>query len=174
MEPALTAVVDTGGDESASARLREVEAIILANGGDSVPRKGQYYRTFLDHALVDERLTEEEEAKLDAVGQAFYPDDDQGQVDILRDYRTAIFVAMVNDNRLPVTDQPSILLKKGETAHLVEPAKLMKEVIHREFQGGSRGVSFRIDEGRVLSGPGTHEARWSRSADPSRFSTWAS
>ena len=41
-------------------------------------------------------------------------------------------IARINAGRLPVVEQPSIILKRGETAHLEVPAALMKEVVHRE------------------------------------------
>jgi hypothetical protein len=56
-------------------------------------------------------------------------------------------VARVNDGRMPQLDNPQILLKRGETAHLALAAQLLNEVVDREFRGGSRGVSFRIAPG---------------------------
>lgn len=147
LEPALTAVVQSSGDAAAVARLAEVETTIRESGGDPATRKGQYYRSVLDHALIDERLTAEEEQHLDRIGQALYSDDEAGWTTILRDYHTAIFVAMLNDGRLPEATDVSIVLKKNERAHLACEARILKEVIHREYQSGSRGYSFRIAKG---------------------------
>jgi hypothetical protein len=38
-------------------------------------------------------------------------------------------------------------LKRGEVLHLAGTAQLLKEVIQREYQAGSRGVSFRVMKG---------------------------
>jgi hypothetical protein len=85
---------------------------------------------------------------IDAVGSALYGDDEQeAQKAILAGYRSHLFIAMVNDGRLPETTDAPIVLKRGEVLHLAEKAALLKEVIQREFQAGSRGVSFRVMKG---------------------------
>jgi hypothetical protein len=58
-----------------------------------------------------------------------------------------LFVAMVNDGRLPDLSDGQIVLKRGELLHLEEPAALLKEVIQREWRSGSRGMSFRVMKG---------------------------
>ena len=58
---------------------------------------------------------------------------------------------MVNDGRLPTLTDARMVLKRGEIVHLAEPVKLLKEVIQREFQAGSHGMSFRVMKGGLVS-----------------------
>lgn len=43
--------------------------------------------------------------------------------------------------------QANILMQKGEVAHLECSCRLLEEVSHREYVGGSSGFSFRITKG---------------------------
>lgn len=58
-------------------------------------------------------------------------------------------VACVNDGRIPTLapEDCPLPLKRGEIAHAVVAAELLKEVVDREWQGRSSGVSFRIVRG---------------------------
>jgi hypothetical protein len=146
---ALDAVVAAEGESpEAVDRVRSLETAMAAGGLDSTGRKADFYRAYLDRALADEVLTADEEGVIDRVGRALYGAADEGaQLAVLADYRVSLFIAMVNDGRLPVMTSPRMVLKKNEVLHLEEPAALVKEVIHREFQAGSRGVSFRVMKG---------------------------
>jgi hypothetical protein len=148
-EAALAAVAQDGRSTGPAVdQLRTVERAIIASGGNVQARKAQFYRSFLDRALADEQLTLDEERHLEGVGSILFPaDQEQDMVAILREYRAQIFVAMVNDGRLPEISEPQMMPKKGEVVHLQEPAALLKEVIQREFRGGSRGMSFRVMKG---------------------------
>jgi hypothetical protein len=148
-DAALTAASQAGLSAGPAVdQLRTVERAIVASGGDIQARKGQFYRSFLDRALADEQLTLVEEQQLDAVASALFPADQEGaQLAILRDYQRQIFIAMVNGGRLPQVSEPQMMPRKGEVVHLQVPAALLKEVIQREFQGGSRGMSFRVMKG---------------------------
>ena len=148
-EAALTAAIQAGTpDEIEVERLRAVETAIAVNGGDASPRKAAYYRSYLDNALADEVLTAEEERTVDSVGNALYPEAErEAQRAVLADYRGPLFIAMVNDGRLPKMTEARMVLKRSEVLHLAEPAKLLKEVIQREFQAGSHGMSFRVMKG---------------------------
>jgi hypothetical protein len=58
-------------------------------------------------------------------------------------------MAQLNDGRLPELEpgQSHLMAKRGETIHLETGATLMKEVVDREFRGGSQGVSIPLGHG---------------------------
>lgn len=93
--------------------------------------------------MADDYLTEEEETRLLDEGAALGIDGESE----LRDVMPRLVVARVNDGRLPIVSQPSIMLKKDEVVHAEMEAGLLKEVKVREYQGGYRGFSFRIAKG---------------------------
>jgi hypothetical protein len=97
-------------------------------------------------ALADEILTADEEQQLANTARSL--GFDQARYSrVVAKFNDQMIVAQVNDGRMPVVSDPPIILKRGETAHLVLAAQLLKEVTEREFRGGSRGVSFRIAPG---------------------------
>lgn len=140
---ALEAVVC--GTEPATA-LVSLERAMSAGGRDPAVAKAAYLSRRIQDALVDEVLTQPEETALMRVAQLVYSDP-QAISAAFAPFWSQIIVARVNDGRLPVVEDATLVLKKGEQVHLEEPAELLKEVIHREFQGGSRGVSFRVAKG---------------------------
>ena len=99
-----------------------------------------------DRALADEVITRDEEARLERLAAAlgFTPEDVERAI---QEYRAPLFIAQVNDGRLPEFYSTRMMLKKGEVAHLETTAALLKEVQIKEYRGGSRGVSFRIAKG---------------------------
>ena len=96
--------------------------------------------------LADDQLTSAEEVSfLSALEKLGVTND---TIDALAPgARERLVVARVNDHRLPVVDDPHLLARPGEVVHLETNARLMKTVAVREFQGGSRGMSFRIMKG---------------------------
>lgn len=101
------------------------------------------FRNYIDKALEDDYLTEEEEARLSEIGEALGIDLDSE----LEGVMPRLVVARVNDGRLPTVSEPHVMLKKGEVVHAETNAALLKEVTVREFRGGYRGVSFRVAKG---------------------------
>ena len=134
-----------GGAASATA-LVPLELAMSAGGRDPAAAKAAYMSSRIQDALADEVLTQDEETALMKVAGLLYTDT-QAVAAAFSPYRAEIIIARVNDGRLPVVDGATLMLKKGEEVHLEEPATLIKEVIRREFQGGSRGVSFRVTKG---------------------------
>lgn len=103
-------------------------------------------RWYLQKALEDDYLTEEEEQRMSAIAGALGID--QAAFDAkFDDMKPQLVVARVNDGRLPELPNPQIILKKNEVAHISANASLIKEVAVREYQGGYRGASFRIAKG---------------------------
>ena len=99
-----------------------------------------------ERALADEVITREEEARLQSVGIALGFDVNEFERAIDH-YRVPLFIAQVNDGRLPEFYSTQIMLKKNEVAHLETAAALLKEVQIKEWRSGSHGVSFRIAKG---------------------------
>lgn len=146
-EPAVGAVIRAGGASGPEvSHLRQLEDTISAGGGKVADRKLAAWSAFVDSALADEVLTEEEENRILAVGEALYRTPEVVS-QLLAPLRPRLFVAMVNSGRLPTVDSGGVILKKGEIAHLQERASLLKEVVQREYRGSSTGYSFRIMKG---------------------------
>ncbi len=149
LQEALPALISTGSVDSPEAE--RVRTLAAAIGDAAVVRSARraHYLRLLDEALADEIITQKEEIRLGRIGEVIFDGDEDAQMEALAPYRTQLFIAMVNDGRLPIGEDidPPIVLKKGELLHLIEPATLLKEVVHREFRSGSRGVSFRVMKG---------------------------
>ena len=96
--------------------------------------------------LADDLLTEAEELEFFEVADALGIDEvalGARFADLLRH----LLIARVNDGRLPIVDDPRLMTKQGEEVHLEVHASLMKEVVHREYRGGSSGVSVPLGLG---------------------------
>ncbi len=104
------------------------------------------FREFALEVLSDDILTEAEEDKLMTMGSALGITT-QVLNNELRDILRRIFVARINDGRIPTHPNPRIVLKKGEVGYLETNADLLKEVAVREYRGGYSGFSFRIARG---------------------------
>jgi hypothetical protein len=103
---------------------------------------------YSNRLLADDVLTEAEEARWQAVSEAL----DVGMADT-GDHgghlQTRFAVARINDGRLPQlpAGRSKLMAKRGEIVYVEVPAVLLKEVVDREFRGGSRGVSIPIAKG---------------------------
>lgn len=104
---------------------------------------------FSDQLLADDLLSTTEEARWQEVGDVL----GVAQADLNRPEFKGLLahltIARINDGRLPEVPagQARLMAKRGEIVHLETGAALMKEVIDREFRGGSRGVSVPIAKG---------------------------
>lgn len=103
-------------------------------------------RACLENALADDHLTEQEERQLTSVASALGIDQAVFQ-ESFKDLMPRLFIARVNDGRIPTLLETRILMKKGEIAHIEADADLLKEVVHKEYRGGYQGVSFRVAKG---------------------------
>jgi hypothetical protein len=104
---------------------------------------------FSEGLLADDLLSTTEEARWQEVGDVL----GVSQADLNRpEFKglvARLTIARINDGRLPEVPagQARLMAKRGEIVHLETAAALMKEVIDREFRGGSRGVSVPIAKG---------------------------
>ena len=108
--------------------------------------------------LAEDSLTADEEqhlldlARALGIDFAYIADHDFGLFEEL-------FIARINDGRLPSIDGTPIVRKPGEIVHYVQDVALMKEVAVRQMRGGSsgvtihlaRGVSYRVGQVRAHS-----------------------
>jgi hypothetical protein len=109
-------------------------------------RGAEAFRAFAENALADDFFTIDEEMAFSEVADALDVDQDAFETDF-RDVLLRMAVARANDGRLSVIEDPKLMTKKNEVVHLETGAGLMKEVVQREWRGGSSGVSFRVARG---------------------------
>ena len=106
----------------------------------------QAFRTIAQGLLKDDHITQDEEDTLTAIGPALGVDSARFNHDF-PDILERLVVARANDGRLPALAACSIILQKGEIAHLEASAQLLKWQAVREWKGGSSGFSFRVAKG---------------------------
>ncbi len=134
-----------GGDDSTQT-LTELRALADPRHRDDAHAA---LLAFSDGLLADDLLSTTEEERWQEVGDAL----GVTQADLNRPEFKGLLVrltiARINDGRLPEVPagQARLMAKRGEIVHLETGAALMKEVIEREFRGGSRGVSVPIAKG---------------------------
>lgn len=104
------------------------------------------FRVYAENVLADDTLTLEEEFAFLEVSSTLGIDQQTLNTEH-HDILCRLMIAKLNDGRLDLIDSPQILTKKNEVVHLEVGAGLLKEVAIREWQAGSRGVSFRIAKG---------------------------
>ena len=106
----------------------------------------QFFRTLVEDALADDCLTEDEESHMFEIGRVLSIEQDTFDTQC-KDLKLRLYVARVNDGRIPVLEKPNIMMKKEEVAHMSAEAEILKEVAVREYQGGYSGFSFRVMKG---------------------------
>lgn len=118
----------------------------LWRGGQFESKKWEVMTTAVRHAIDDDILTVEEEDHLHSLGQLMGT---PVQSIVTKNYQLfeEIAIAGINDGRFPELSHPQIMVKKGETAYASFNASLMKEMVIREFRGGTQSVSVPIGGG---------------------------
>lgn len=97
-------------------------------------------------ALEDDILTEaEEEHLLEVVGSKGW--DTEQLSGTFPELYLRLGIAQINDGRLPIIEDPSVMTKGDEVVYFEGPARLAKEVAVREWRGGGSGVSIPIGGG---------------------------
>ena len=134
-----------GGDDSAEtlAELRE-----LADPRHRTDAHAALL-AFCNRLLADDVLTPADEARVTQAGDALGVSRADLNSAEFRGLVMHMTIARINDGRLPEVPagHARLMAKRGETVHLETGAALMKEVVDREFRGGSRGVSIPIAKG---------------------------
>lgn len=141
----------TGSAESLRA-LREMEGKSPLVMGQAMKLRADAIRDLLSSVLADGALTEAEEMQVDAAVTVLdVPRTTYGA--ILNERQDDFVIGRINAGRVMTIPSPQIILKKGEEAYSQAAATLFKEVVTREFRGGSRGVSVPVGHGvRVRAG----------------------
>jgi hypothetical protein len=104
------------------------------------------FRDFAQQVLADDILTEVEEKQLLNTAGVLGITNTQLNSDF-KDILFRLVIARANDGRLLEVENPDMILKKDEKAHLEITASILKEVAITEYQGGYSGVSFRVAKG---------------------------
>lgn len=99
--------------------------------------------------LHDDRITPEEEAVWERVSDALGVKSADLATRQFAGILTQLAIGRINDGRLSVIPPGGarLMVKPGEIVHIEVTASLMKEVIDREFQGGSSGISVPLGKG---------------------------
>ncbi len=143
---ALTKIVESREDVGAA-----LAALPIPTSIDPVDLKRVNelaFRRLAESFVVDDLLTETEETALLAASAALGIDDARmraraGFADILDD----LLIARVNDGRLPELEDSPLVRKRNEVVHATMGARLLKEVVLREYRGAYSGFSFRVMKG---------------------------
>lgn len=140
-------------------------ALAKLRGGDDSPETLEQLRGLADprhrsdaHAaflaysqrlLADDLLSTTEESRWQGVADVLGVAQNDLNLPEFNGLLAHLTIARINDGRLPEVPagQAHLMAKRGEIVHIETGAVLMKEVIDREFRGGSRGVSIPIVKG---------------------------
>ncbi len=145
----LLAAFAAGAPELPSASVMQETA---AEGGYTPTELGamnhEAFIRLVDLATSDDILTPEEDATLTTaverlgvswewLNQAHRPLVDR------------IMISSANSGRLPALDSTGLMTKPGEIVHMEVHARLMKEVVVREYRGGYQGFSIPVGKSGV-------------------------
>jgi hypothetical protein len=131
---------------TASSRLQATAEAAALSTKQVHQYQQRAFSAVAERMLADDCLTTAEEQELMTVARVLGIT--QEQLDHSFEHlRQRLLVAQINDGRLPVVATPRLLVKRDEKVHAELPAQLMKEVVHREYRGGSSGVSVPIGLG---------------------------
>lgn len=149
-------------DQARDAQYRA--ALARLRGGDDSPQTLAELRKLADRRsqkeareallayserlLVDDVLSRDEETHWEEVCDALGCTAELAAPEF-RELTARVSIAELNDGRLPelAPGKSHLIAKRGEIVHLETGAALMKEVMDREFRGGSQGVSIPIGLG---------------------------
>lgn len=131
---------------SALAQLQKSPNIAALSGKERRTRADDAFRQYASNVLADDHVTEEEEAVFGEVCDGLGISDQDLQGRFMPVFQRLV-VSVANDGRLSVLEDPQLIAKKNENVHLETSAGLTKEVVQREWRGGSSGFSFRIAKG---------------------------
>jgi hypothetical protein len=132
--------------KSLAAAFRSNQRLAALDDEERRDRARDAFRLYAENVLADDALNVDEESAFGEVAAAL----GIGQTALQEEHPDILgrlMVAKLNEGRLTVIEAPQMLTKKNEVVHLEIGAALLKEVALREWQAGSRGVSFRIAKG---------------------------
>lgn len=142
----VAVAASAASDPSVVQQLSQIAQRAGLSEADRIRANVEALTGVLGAAIQDEYLTEEEEQSIDRAMTALQvPEADV--TNVLRQFGNGLLIARLNAGRLPTISDPVIFLKPKEVAHIQVEAALLKEVVQREFRGGSAGFSIPIAKG---------------------------
>lgn len=109
--------------------------------------RAEVFTTAFTAAKSDKQVTGEEEKELEKIQKYLGLADDEIAHDKKELARLRLLNEIQNGN-MPAVLISNVILFKGESPYWIEPADLIEEkVLRRHYEGGSRGVSFRVMKG---------------------------
>jgi len=132
------------------AEVEEVERLKREFGllpEDVARLRADVYTAAVQHAKADRQLSAEEETELARIQHYLgVQDSEVGQSTL--DLNRLRLLREVQAGSLPTISVPGFVLQKNELLHWAEAGALLEErAVRRRYEGGSRGVSFRIMKG---------------------------
>jgi len=110
-------------------------------------RHRRAFEHYLQLALSDDHLTDEEEARMLQVAAVLGIDQKTFDSEF-KAFKPQLMISRINSGTLPILDNPRTLLRRGEVAHIEVKARLLKEVtVRTPYLGGYSGFSFRLAKG---------------------------
>ena len=130
-------------DNTASevARLRDAAALPPA---ELASLNAQVWRETIESLVADDILSQAEFDRLESIAELM-----GGSIwkSMPPELFTRQYIARINGGWLPAVPAPTLLLKRGETAHLEMRVALMTEVVDRVRRGSYSGFSFQVANG---------------------------
>ena len=113
---------------------------------------------YSERLLADDVLSHDEETRWESVSDVLGVHTAEMATPEFLPLLARLSIAQINDGRLPELDpgMSHLMAKRGEIIHLETGATLMKEVVDREFRGGSQGVSIPMGHGVRFRTGGFH------------------
>ncbi|MGV8130932.1 MAG: hypothetical protein ACP5N7_02405 [Candidatus Pacearchaeota archaeon] len=107
--------------------------------------KQEMYLVAFNTAKDDKRITPSEEQELEKIQKYFGVTDTSATQKELARYK---LLYNIDQGIMPSVQITNVIMRKGEQAYWSEPSSLVEEkVIRRTYQGGSKGMSFRVMKG---------------------------
>lgn len=146
----LRVAATIASDPTTADRLPILASEAGMTEGDQASASARVVGDLLHAAIEDAYFSEEEEKAFVRMASALNLSQ-EAILAVISPYippaSNAMTIAKLNAGRLPTIDAPVIFLKPKEVAHVEVEAGLLKEVVTREFRGGTSGFSFPIGMG---------------------------
>lgn len=138
--------------------IEKQQAALSISEGEMNEIKIKTYKSAYDALKRDGKITSEEEDELSKI-QTYFKIPDQDIEPTKRELARFRLLREIADGNIPEVSVTNMVFQKSEKAYWAEAGKILEErVIRRRYEGGSRGVSFRIAKG-VSYRVGSHKGQ---------------
>jgi len=105
------------------------------------------YATALTTTSLDGKITKSEEEELEKIQK--YLNLEDGEISKRKEELTRLrLLTEIHEGNIPTLTLSNVITQKDEMVYWAEPSSLLEErVVNRRYEGGSKGVSFRIMKG---------------------------